>query len=59
MDCADSGGMNWKQYLSPFEANRLAELDAAIGAAKMIGINATAEKRRIYDRCRRRKETGK
>lgn len=41
------GGMEWKNYLTDQERERLADLAAA-------HISMKAEYRRIYDRCRKR-----
>ena len=43
--------MDWKQHLTATEAERLTYLETAVKSASLA---ATAEKRRIYDRCRRR-----
>jgi hypothetical protein len=43
--------MNWKQYATPAELERLDYIDNAI---KQQGLAATAERNLIYDRCRKR-----
>ena len=43
--------MTWKQHLTAGEAERLAYLDQGIKAQALL---ASAERRRIYDRCRKR-----
>lgn len=43
--------MIWRDYLTPDEIARLAEIDRAKKAGQ-------AEQRRIYDRCRKRMATG-
>lgn len=42
---------DWQAYATEAEATRLKELDIVLTAGK-------AEKRRIYDRCRKRMEKG-
>ena len=39
--------MNWKTHLTPDEAARIAELEN-------VQIDASLERRRIWDRCRKR-----
>ena len=43
--------MTWKQYATPAELERLDFIDTAI---KQQGLAATAERKLIYDRCRKR-----
>jgi len=43
--------MDWKQYATPSERERLDYLDLVV---KQQGLAASAERKLIYDRCRRR-----
>lgn len=47
--------MNWRTYATPAEKARLAEIEAALTALSPLN----AERRKIYDRCRKRMATDK